>query len=67
MRINPAAGFDWARVAWGKPDEPRAENCSYCGAAIGEDVVPLMMWSEDGYAAQFCDGCMREWWGFHDG
>jgi hypothetical protein len=37
--------------------------CSYCSAAIGKDEVPLIMWKNDGHAAQFCDDCMRKWWG----
>jgi hypothetical protein len=61
--MQPRKGFDWNHVSWGKPDSPRSALCSYCSAAIGEDDVPLIMWSNNGHAAQFCDDCMRKWWG----
>jgi hypothetical protein len=25
--------------------------------------VPLIMWQDDGHAAQFCEECQRQWWG----
>jgi len=62
--IKPLPGFDWNRVAWGRPDSPRRALCSYCHGKIDEDEVPLMMWAADGAMAQFCGGCMVEWWGF---
>ena len=62
--LGPRSGFDWARVSWGGPDEPPADTCSYCDAAIAEGDVPLVMWNADGWTARFCDGCMKEWWGF---
>jgi len=61
--IKPKPGFDWNRVAWGTPDSPRRELCSYCHGKIGADDVPLMFWKSDGSMAQFCDRCMQEWWG----
>ncbi len=61
--LEPRAGFDWRKVRWGGPNEPASESCSYCGTAIGENEVPLILWSQDGHAAQFCAACMRTWWG----
>jgi len=54
-------GFDWSLVAWGRPDSPRSALCSYCRAGIGEYDVPLMLWKNDGHAAQFCDECVEQW------
>jgi hypothetical protein len=62
-QIKPKPGFDWAKVTWGRPDSPRSVLCSYCSAAIPEDSVPLMMWTKESYAAQFCEDCQRRWWG----
>jgi hypothetical protein len=61
--LKPKHGFDWNHVAWGKPDSPRSALCSYCSAKIGEDDVPLIMWTDDSHAAQFCNACMEKWWG----
>jgi hypothetical protein len=61
--LAPRPGFDWNRIAWGKPDSVRSALCSYCFTSIGEDDVPLILYAEDGHAAQFCDGCMEKWWG----
>jgi hypothetical protein len=61
--LQPRKGFDWNHVSWGRPDSPMSALCSYCSAAIGKDEVPLIMWKGDGHAAQFCDDCMRKWWG----
>jgi hypothetical protein len=52
-------GFDWQRVAWGRPDSPRRNLCSYCHGALPE--CPLMMWKDDGSAVQFCDDCVDKW------
>jgi len=64
--IKPKPGFDWSRVAWGRPESPRSLLCSYCFAGISddEDFVPLILTTENGFVCQFCDKCMREWWGF---
>ena len=61
--LRPKSVFDWGHVSWGKPDSPRSALCSYCSAAIGEDDVPLILWSDSGHAAQFFDACMEKWWG----
>jgi hypothetical protein len=61
--FEPKAGFDWAKVTWGRPDSPRSVLCSYCSAVIRDGEVPLIMWKDDGHAAQFCDACMKQWWG----
>jgi hypothetical protein len=50
-------GFDWQRVTWGRPDSVRSALCFYCATAIYEDDCPLIMWKDDGSAAQFCDDC----------
>lgn len=63
MQIKPKAGFDWARVIWGRPDSPRSVLCSYCSASFADDDVPLIMWTEPGMAAQFCEACQEQWWG----
>jgi len=62
--IEPLPGFDWSKVKWGGPNERISEHCSYCGEQLGLDDVPLMMWSEAGACAQFCDACMVRYWGF---
>lgn len=61
--LQPLPGFDWTRVKWGGPYEAQSDDCSYCGAAIPEDDVPLRLWSKGGFAAVFCDACMTKWWG----
>jgi hypothetical protein len=63
FELKPKRGFDWDKVSWGRPDSPRSVLCSYCSSSIGEDEVPLVMWKDDGHAAQFCDKCMVQWWG----
>ena len=63
MILKPKAGFDWNKVAWGRPDSPRSALCSCCFTAIGEHDVPLILWNKEGWTAQFCDACMRDWWG----
>jgi hypothetical protein len=63
--LEPKYGFDWTRVRWSGPSAPVDETCSYCGAAIPDDVdyVPLRLWTQESWAAVFCDACMRTWWG----
>ncbi len=61
--IEPKPGFDWSKVQWGAPDDVVSDDCSYCGAAIPDEAVPLRLWNQDGWAAVFCDGCMATWWG----
>ncbi len=62
-RVSPKAGFNWAKVTWGRPDSPRSALCSYCSAVIPDDSVPLIMWDTQSYAIQFCEACQAEWWG----
>lgn len=62
--IEPRRDFDWKRVTWGAPDAPVSETCSYCGQTIPEDHVPLRIWNDEGWTAQFCDPCMTQHWGF---
>ena len=61
--LAPRAGFRWTQVNWGGPDEPRTEYCSYCGDAIPEGSVPLILWNAEGWCAEFCDHCQAAWWG----
>jgi hypothetical protein len=62
--LTPKPGFNWLQVGWGGPDEPAAEECSYCGEPIPEETVPLILFRDDGWCARFCDACMVTWWGF---
>ena len=64
LELQPQPGFDWRKVNWGRPDSPRSVLCSYCANFIIEDEVPLIVWKDDGHAAQFCDECQATWWGF---
>lgn len=65
FELTPTAGFNWAQVAWGAPDEVRRENCSYCDSPLGEDEMPLILWRKgDGWCAEFCTTCQSRWWGF---
>ena len=59
IRLRP--GFDWGRVAWGRPDSPVSAVCSYCFAAIGDDDIPIRVSKPDGMTAQFCDACVEKW------
>lgn len=61
--IAPKAGFDWNRVCWSRPDSLPPRLCSYCSAGIPETTVPLILTSEQGFTARFCDDCMEKWWG----
>ena len=69
--ISPRPGFDWAKVNWGGPDQPRTEHCSYCGDKLPTDdedpsFVPLILWNADGWCAEFCDTCQAEHWGIQN-
>lgn len=61
--LKPKPGFDWDHISWGAPNSVRSALCSYCSAGIGEDDVPLILSSDKGYVAQFCNDCMARWWG----
>jgi hypothetical protein len=52
FKLELRPGFDWRLVAWGRPDSPVSGLCSYCRTGIGPDDVPLIMWNDEGYAAQ---------------
>jgi hypothetical protein len=47
--------FDVNRIAWGLPDSPVSQLCSYCFAKVGD--LPLRLWKEDSRAAVFCRKC----------
>jgi hypothetical protein len=66
--LKPLPGFNWAQISWGGPDEPRTLTCSYCDAPINgedddDDHVPLIMWNDEGWCAEFCNACQVRWWG----
>jgi len=63
MQLQPKDGFDWNKVTWGRPDSVRSCLCSYCSAVIPEGAMPLIMWTNDSHAAQFCLACQKAWWG----
>jgi hypothetical protein len=63
MTLAPERGFDWSHVSWGRPDSPLSALCSYCSDSISEDDLPLILWSDDGHPAQFCETCAERWWG----
>jgi hypothetical protein len=58
-RLKFRKEFDWSLVAWGRPDSPPRELCSYCHGALPD--VPLMLWREDGSAMSLCDTCSAAW------
>jgi len=60
MRLVPAPGFRADKIKWGGPDDAVSNTCSYCGAPIPEDDVPIRMFSEHGHAAVFCNPCFEE-------
>lgn len=60
LKLITRPGFDWRKVAWGRPDARVRELCAYCHGALPR--VPLMLWKDDGSAASFCDDCVERWW-----
>jgi hypothetical protein len=62
--LRPKQGFDWLAVSWGGPDQQRTDKCSYCEAPLKPDDVPLILWNEQGWCAEFCEACVQRWWGF---
>jgi len=66
--LRPLHGFNPLNIAWGGPDEPRADQCSYCGDPFPDEdadpgFVPLILWNGDGWCAEFCDHCQARWFG----
>lgn len=49
--------FDWSRVRWDDAQAPQRDDCSYCGAAIDDDTIPLRMWNQRGSSCVFCVHC----------
>jgi hypothetical protein len=49
--------FDWNKLTWGRPDSQPTALCSACSAALNEDDVHLIVWTEGGYSARFCPPC----------
>ena len=33
---------------------------------VPDDDVPLILWTDKGYAARFCKQCRKTWWGFQE-
>lgn len=63
MPLSPRNGFDWLLVQWGAPDQRRSQTCCYCEAPMGNDEIPLTLWNDMGWAAEFCEACQRKYWG----
>lgn len=68
MQLQPTAEFNWQKVSWGGPNEVPTVTCSYCEAPLPDDCdpdydIPLILWNEDGWCAQFCIECQRRYWG----
>ncbi|HLG44737.1 MAG TPA: hypothetical protein VKY24_00735 [Reyranella sp.] len=61
--LSPRPSFDWTRVRWDAADAPQRDDCSYCGAAIPEEAVPLRMWDASSNACVFCAPCAERWFG----
>jgi len=66
--LKPKPGFDWSLVNWGAPDQRRTDRCSYCAALFPDedeepDFVPLILWTSQGWAAEFCTACQIKYWG----
>jgi hypothetical protein len=68
--LQPLPGFDWNKVNWGGPNEMRTEHCSYCGDPLPEHgtearemFIPLVVSTNEGRVAEFCDHCQATWWG----
>ena len=69
--IQARAGFNWSAVNWGAPDQQRTDRCSYCGDPFPDDeeagdFIPLILWSAEGWCAEFCDHCQAAWFGIQD-
>lgn len=66
--LRPRPGFNPMLIAWGGPDEPRTDRCSYCGDKFpteeeNPEFVPLILWNGKGWCAEFCDHCQATWFG----
>lgn len=63
--LRPREGFNPLMVNWGGPDQTRTDTCSYCGDPFPEsdDFVPLILWNDAGWCAEFCDHCQATWFG----
>jgi hypothetical protein len=69
VTLQPRPGFNWLQVSWGGPYEVRTLKCSYCEAPINDDDdddddIPLIVWNNAGWCAEFCRDCQVTWWGF---
>jgi hypothetical protein len=68
--LQPLPGFDWNKVNWGAPDAYRTDHCSYCslpfpehGTEARERFIPLILTTETGCVAEFCEHCQILWFG----
>jgi hypothetical protein len=64
VTLHTTPDFDWTAVSWGGPDEVVAEECSYCDAPLREDDLALIMFTDNGWCARFCEACQVKYWGF---
>jgi hypothetical protein len=53
--------IDALAINWGGPDQQRTDRCSICEVPFDEDDIPLGAWSSDGWAAAFCDACVKKY------
>lgn len=60
VTLSPRPGFDWIKIRWRMR---QADDCSYCGGVLREEDVPLVLYRDNGTAAEFCIDCQRTWWG----
>jgi hypothetical protein len=63
VALSPGTNLNWTAVSWGAPDQRRTDSCSYCGKPLSEDEIPLILWNDDGWCAEFCEACQRTHWG----
>ena len=70
--FEPLTDFDWLKVNWEAPDQLRTEHCSYCGDKFPEHgtearaaFIPLIISTNTGCVAEFCEPCQMTWWGLH--
>jgi hypothetical protein len=53
--------IDSMAIHWSGPKETAPERCSVCEAPFTEDDVPTSIWSSEGWAASFCDHCVKKY------
>lgn len=65
MKVIPKPGFDAQLINWGAPDQTRTMQCSYCEAPLPpvDERQTLMLFTDEGWAAEFCEGCSSKCFG----